>query len=105
MTAFWNECADCLEQLFFFRFPRFANEVKCDETKTCLKGEGVCKQNTRLVHFLKKTTKCQKVSEKDGSQVLLEQWVLVKEEISISCECQILKNSKLKSLLLPQAKV
>ena len=53
----------------------------------------------------KTTAKCQKVSEKDGSQVLLEQWVLVKEEISISCECQILKNSKLKSLLLPQAKV
>ena len=99
--CFLERVCNCLEQLkSFFRFPRFANEVKCEEKKTCLKGEGVCKQNTRLVHFLKKTAKCQKVSQ-NNKHVFLEQWVLVKEKISISCECQILKGSKFKSFYLP----
>lgn len=92
---------NCLEQLkSFFRFPRYANEVKCKEEKRCLNGEGVCKQNTRLVYFLKKTTKCQKVTQKDGGHVLLEQWKLVEQKIGISCECQLLQVSKLKNMVI-----
>ena len=73
------------------------NEVKCNSTK-CFKGEGICKQHKQPMHFLRKTSECQKVTQK-GKDIWLEKWKLVREDVNVSCECQMIETSKLAPLI------
>jgi len=102
ITGMLNLCEQCAvtTTLPEDRFPRYVNEVTCGakKVKTCFKGEGLCKQNMRLMNFLRKSNTCNRVPH-NGSMVWVEKWELVREPIRVSCECQMGKNSSLVSLV------
>ena len=76
-------------------YPHLLNEVYCEQSENgCLgSGNGKCAKTMFHVHILKRREDICRLCIKDQEPLIMNEWEIHNEAISVGCECMLNKNS------------